>query len=162
MCKSCAELALPITWASWESWLWEHESKRANPTLSQLQLWKFHMIWPLSMEAWVTWSYHLSPVWWCGQRRDNFLSSSSPPVEDRRPSPEVIRAGELALPLTCCRIWRSRPFTSPGQYIGLSLMTEACVSQSLESGYGRAGPDPCLQYGDMRMERCPLSLNPCR
>lgn len=32
MFKDYAELAPLFIWASWESWLWRHESKRTDPT----------------------------------------------------------------------------------------------------------------------------------
>ena len=32
MSEDCVELAPPLTWASWESWPWGHESRRANLT----------------------------------------------------------------------------------------------------------------------------------
>lgn len=37
MSEGCAEAALRLTWASWENWPWRRESKRAEPTPSQLQ-----------------------------------------------------------------------------------------------------------------------------
>ena len=37
MSERCAELALPLTWALWEIWPWEHESRRAAPVPTQLQ-----------------------------------------------------------------------------------------------------------------------------
>lgn len=37
MSEGCAEAALLLMWASWESWPWRHESKRAEPIPSQLQ-----------------------------------------------------------------------------------------------------------------------------
>lgn len=35
MSEGCVELAL--AWASWDSWPWGHESRRADPTPSKLQ-----------------------------------------------------------------------------------------------------------------------------
>lgn len=32
-----AERAPPLTWALWDSWPWIHDSRRADPTPSQLQ-----------------------------------------------------------------------------------------------------------------------------
>lgn len=37
MSEGYAELAPTLAWASWKSWLWEHDSKGANPSLHQLQ-----------------------------------------------------------------------------------------------------------------------------
>lgn len=35
--RGLCKLALLLTWASWESWAWRHEGRRAEPTPSQLQ-----------------------------------------------------------------------------------------------------------------------------
>lgn len=37
-------------------------------------------------------------------------------LRGQRPGPEVIRAGELALPLTTCSTWESGPCTSPRRH----------------------------------------------
>lgn len=37
MSESCAELALLLTWALWESWPWGHENRRADPAPTQLR-----------------------------------------------------------------------------------------------------------------------------
>ena len=43
ICEGCEELATLFIWSSWESWRWGHESRRADPTSSQLQ---FSRDWP--------------------------------------------------------------------------------------------------------------------
>lgn len=35
--QGLCRLALLLTWASWESWAWSHESESVDPTPSQLQ-----------------------------------------------------------------------------------------------------------------------------
>ena len=34
--EGCAGLVPPLNWASWETWAWRHESRRADPTPRQL------------------------------------------------------------------------------------------------------------------------------
>lgn len=42
--------------------------------------------------------------------------STSPPAAVRRAGPRVMRAGELALPLTSCNTQESGPYTLPEQH----------------------------------------------
>ena len=64
--------------------------------------WELPVSWLLRIQVWESWPYHLSPVQWCGQERNNLSPlHESPPEAGTRPGPGVMRAGELILPLTC-------------------------------------------------------------
>lgn len=67
------------------------------------------------------------------------------PTAGRRAGPEVIRAGELALPITCCSTWKSRPYSSPGQYSRAGCRCGALqVSRPPGCEHRKAGPASSL------------------
>lgn len=86
----------------------------------------------ISLQVWVWESclWHLSASWWHVQGRN--APYLLPPSTNKRAGPKFIRAGELALPLTCCITWKNRPCTLPGQH---SRASPRC------GGCGWAGPE---------------------
>lgn len=60
----------------------------------------------------------------------------------RRDGPQVIRAGQLALPLTHCSTQENRPSTSLGSTIELSLEVGTVGEPSLRVGLQKTWP--CL------------------
>jgi hypothetical protein len=127
MSEGCAELVPPLTWASWESWPWVYESRRADSARSQLQYsgeQALHIAGVLAPRiwAWESWPYHLPPIQWYGQRRDTILSPWPPPtVAGGRPGPGIMKAEELTLSFMHYSTQGRGPCTSPGQHRKLAL-----------------------------------------
>ena len=95
--------------------------------------------------TWESWPYHLSPVQWCGQERNNLSPlHESPPEAGTRPGPGVMRAGELALPITSYNTLESGSCISLGSTVELPLLAEAWASQPRGHEYVRAGIATCL------------------
>ena len=56
--------------------------------------------------------------WTVAQMRENYSAPfphPSPFMADETDGPRFMRVGELAMSLTSCNIWESRPSTSPAQ-----------------------------------------------
>lgn len=77
----------------------------------------------LEMSAWDSWPCHLSAVWLYIERERCPLHTCISLVTNGRQESwsQNIEAGELALPLICCSIQKSRPHLSPNGTVELVL-----------------------------------------
>lgn len=141
--ESCAELAPPLTWASWKSWPWDPESRRVEPTHSQLRY----------LESGPC---HSSPRRRHGRGKDTLLHTQYP-LQSTAGRRDVINVGELSLPLTYCSTQERGSCTSPGNHSRADPGGRGTGEPCLRCEHGRAGPATCLLCDSRDEEICPFS-----
>ena len=103
MSVGCTQLALPFTWALWNSWPWGRESRRPDPTPSLLQgEWALHGLGITNEPALGSECGRAgSTLQYCGQGRNALLPTLPSPLEaGGKLVPGVRRTGEQVLHLT--------------------------------------------------------------